>query len=59
VGGLLQHAGELVARYESQAKAKGDAVTVLTLEGSNHFDMLSPGSRPGKTLIEAISSFRN
>jgi acetyl esterase/lipase len=57
-GGLLKHFGELVGNYQAQAKAKGDAVAVLTLEGQNHFEMLVPGSRQGKTLIDVISSLR-
>lgn len=58
-GSLLQQAHELVVAYETRAKAKGDRITVLTLEGSGHFDMLAPDSRHGNALIEAILSLRD
>jgi acetyl esterase/lipase len=54
VGPLLQGVYPLVSDYEGAAKARGDSVTVLKLEGSGHFDMLAPGSQYGKQLIEAI-----
>lgn len=53
-GGLLLGAYDLVSSYETSATAKGDSVIVLKLEGSGHFDMLSPGSPFGKSLIKAI-----
>ena len=54
VGGLLQSAYDLVRRYEASAIAKGDAVTILKLEGAGHFDMLAPESQYAKPVIEAI-----
>jgi acetyl esterase/lipase len=56
VGGLLRGASELVTSYERLAKEKGDAVTILPLEGANHFDMLKPDSSYGKDLIQSILS---
>ena len=56
VAGLLRGASELVTSYERLAKEKGDAVTVLSLEGANHFDMLKPDSSYGEALIQAILS---
>jgi acetyl esterase/lipase len=53
-GGLLLPRYDLVTGYESTAKAKGDSVTVVKLEGSGHFDMLAPEGPFGKTLIESI-----
>jgi acetyl esterase/lipase len=53
---LLQGAQELVGAYEVTAKAKGDRVTLLTLEKSSHFDMLAPEGMQGKALIQAILS---
>jgi pimeloyl-ACP methyl ester carboxylesterase len=44
----------LVSSYEAAAKAKGDSVTVIKLEGAGHFDMLAPESQYGKSLMEAI-----
>ena len=44
-----------VQSYEARARAKGDTVSVLTLEGAGHFDMLAPETAHGKALIEAIS----
>jgi acetyl esterase/lipase len=54
VGGLLRGSGDLVAGYEAAARAKGDSVTVLPLDGSGHFDMLAPDGPYGKRVIEAI-----
>ena len=59
VGGLLRGVPELVTSYEAQAKAKGDRITVLTLEGSSHHDMFAPDNPHGKILIQAILSLRN
>lgn len=53
-GGLLLGAYDLVSSYVSSATAKGDSVRVLRLEGAGHFDMLSPESQYGKSLIKAI-----
>jgi acetyl esterase/lipase len=54
VGGLLRGVSESVTSYERLAKEKGDSVTILPLEGANHFDMLKPDSLYGKALIQAI-----
>jgi acetyl esterase/lipase len=53
-GGLLQSAYDLVRSYEASAKAKGDSVAVLKLEGAGHFDMLAPESQYGKPVMDAI-----
>jgi hypothetical protein len=42
---LLAGAPNLVSSYQKLAGARGDDVTVLTLDGSGHFDMLHPGTR--------------
>ncbi len=54
-GGLVQHAQELITGYEVQARAKGDQVRMVVLEGAGHFDMLAPESRHGKELIKVMS----
>lgn len=54
--GLLHSAMELATSYEKEAKAKGDRITIVTLDGSGHFDMLKPDSGYGKTLLETIVS---
>jgi acetyl esterase/lipase len=51
---VLAPADVLVSSYEAAAKAKGDSVTVIKLEGAGHFDMLAPESQYGKSLMEAI-----
>ena len=43
-GGLVQMAMDQIVAYQSSARAKGDAVTITTLEGARHFDMLAPQS---------------
>jgi acetyl esterase/lipase len=43
-GGLLAEARDLVSSYQALASAKGDGVTVVTLDGSGHFDMLLPST---------------
>ncbi len=53
-GGLLSNFSNLIARYETAARAKGDSVTVLKLQDAGHFDMLVPESPHGQALIEAI-----
>ena len=47
---------ELATSYEKEAKAKGDRITVVTLVGSGHFDMLRPDGQYGKTTLETILS---
>jgi acetyl esterase/lipase len=54
--GFLAEASDQAGPYQSQAKAKGDRITILTLQKSGHFDMLEPHSPQGKALIEEISS---
>ena len=56
-GGFLLTMYDLVSSYEAAARAKGDSVTVLNLEGAGHFDMLAPGSQYGKPVNEAILAF--
>jgi acetyl esterase/lipase len=53
VGGLLR-SYDLVSSYEAAAVAKGDSISVVQLDGGGHFDMLSPASPYGKSLIKAI-----
>ena len=58
-GGLLKGFSGLIDTYEIPAKAKGDAIDVLTLTGNDHFEMLVPGTQQSKAVIQAISSLRN
>jgi acetyl esterase/lipase len=51
VGGLLADVPDLASGYQARAAAKGDAVTVVTLPGSGHFDMLQPGT-PHPTTVQ-------
>jgi hypothetical protein len=44
-GALLAGVPNLVSSYQGSARASGDDVTVLTLDGSGHFDMLHPRTR--------------
>jgi acetyl esterase/lipase len=53
VGGLLKGFAET---YVEESKAKGNDVTAIKLEGSNHFDMLDPATSWGKTLRDLILS---
>ena len=59
VGGLLRGGLPIVENYHTEAKAKGDSVTVHMLEGAGHFDMLFPQSPHGKALVKAISALGN
>jgi acetyl esterase/lipase len=43
-GGLLRGAMEQILAYQASARAKGDVVTITTLDGAGHFDMLAPRS---------------
>lgn len=54
VGGLLQFAADLVSRYEEEAKAQGEVVKVLRLNGAGHFDMLAPEGQHGKPVVEVV-----
>ena len=56
VGGLLADVPDLVSGYQARAAAKGDAVTVVTLPGSGHFDMLQPGAPHATTVQKHILS---
>ena len=56
VGGLLADVPDLVSGYQARAAAKGDAVTVVTLSGSGHFDMLQPGTPHATTVQRHILS---
>lgn len=52
--GLLGNWPVMVTSYKAAAEAKGDSVTVLPIEGANHFNPLDPSTTYGKTLIAAI-----
>ena len=39
---------EQILAYQASARAKGDVVTITTLDGAGHFDMLAPRSEYGK-----------
>ena len=56
VASLLEGARNLVSSYQAGAAAKGDNVTVVTLDGSGHFDMLQPGTKYGGKVQEQILS---
>jgi acetyl esterase/lipase len=47
--------GDLEA-YAAKAKAAGDRFTIVTLKGSNHFDVISPRTPSWKTVLENFSS---
>jgi acetyl esterase/lipase len=49
-GGLARLAMDQIRSYQSAAQAKGDAVTITTLDGAGHFDMLAPRSPYWKTV---------
>lgn len=51
-GGLVQMAMDQIVAYQSAARAKGDVVTITTLEGARHFDMLAPQSAYWKRVEE-------
>ena len=53
-GGLLQTLMDQILAYQTSARAKGDTVTITTLEGAGHFDMLSPRSPYWKKVEERI-----
>jgi acetyl esterase/lipase len=53
-GGLGQNMMDQIKEYESAARAKGDTVTITTLPGAGHFDMLSPSSTHWKTVEDRI-----
>ena len=51
-GALVQNLMDQILAYQTSARAKGDIVTVTTLEGAGHFDMLAPRSTHWKTVEE-------
>lgn len=53
-GTAVQNMMDQVLAYQSAARAKGDIVTITTLEGARHFDMLAPGSTYWKTVEDRI-----
>ena len=53
-GTLAQMAMDQILAYQTAARSKGDVVTITTLDGSRHFDMLAPRSPHWKTVEERI-----
>ena len=50
----------LVSSYQAGAATKGDNVTVVTLDGSGHFDMLQPGTKySGKVQEQILSALKS
>jgi acetyl esterase/lipase len=41
-------------RYRGEARAKGDAVTLLTIDDAGHFELISPWTAAGKRVVETI-----
>jgi acetyl esterase/lipase len=41
-------------RYRERAKAKGEMVTLLTLDDSGHFELIAPWTAPGALVVESI-----
>jgi acetyl esterase/lipase len=41
-------------RYREQARAKGDAVTLLTLDDAGHFELIAPWTVAGKRVVERV-----
>ncbi|XVO23537.1 MAG: alpha/beta hydrolase [Betaproteobacteria bacterium] len=41
-------------RYHEHAKAKGETVTLLTLEDAGHFELIAPWTPPGARVVETI-----
>jgi acetyl esterase/lipase len=41
-------------RYRERAKAKGETVTLLTLDDSGHFELIAPWTAPGARVVESI-----
>jgi len=41
-------------RYRERAKAKGEAVALVTLDESGHFELIAPWTPPGRRVVEAI-----
>jgi acetyl esterase/lipase len=55
-GGMIRRFMEQVTAYQSAARAKGDTVTIVTLEGAGHFDMLAPKSPLWKIVEERFKA---
>jgi acetyl esterase/lipase len=53
-GGLLNSLPNQVRTYQSEARAKGEAVTVTSLPGAGHFDMLLPASQHWRVLEDRL-----
>ena len=49
-GALIRNTSEQFAAYQTSAREKGDVVTMTTLDGAGHFDMLAPRSPHWKTV---------
>lgn len=43
-------------RYRERAKAKGETVTLLTLDDSGHFELIAPWTAPGARVVESIAN---
>jgi acetyl esterase/lipase len=41
-------------RYRERAKAKGETVTLLTLDDAGHFELIAPWTAPGARVVETI-----
>lgn len=41
-------------RYQTQAKAKGEAVELVVLPDAGHFELISPWTVPGKAVVQAF-----
>ncbi len=41
-------------RHRERAKAKGEMVTLVTLDESGHFELIAPWTPPGKRVVETI-----
>jgi len=41
-------------RYQTHAKARGEAVELLNLEGAGHFELIAPWTASGKTVVQRI-----
>ena len=51
-GALIRNTSEHFTAYQTSAREKGDVVTITTLDGAGHFDMLAPRSPHWKTVEE-------
>ena len=46
----------LIAPYADAARKSGDTVHVLTPEGANHFDIITPGTANGASVVDFIAT---